>query len=87
MQRAALMRQLATARLLDPSPEAVERLDQSIIAAIRVNNLHLALRLMRFRKRVETQEPVEQRRARERVERLLEEAVARGVTGPVPPGQ
>jgi hypothetical protein len=82
------MRQLAAERLLDPSPEAVKRLEGSIIAAIRVNDLHEALRLMRFRKRVETQEPVEQRRARDRVERLLEEAVTKGVTGPAPiPGQ
>jgi hypothetical protein len=37
------MRQLATERLLDSSPEAVKRLEGSIIASIRVNSLHEAL--------------------------------------------
>jgi hypothetical protein len=47
-----LLRQLATMRLLDPSPAAVERLDASICAALGIDDYAQALRLVRYRQRV-----------------------------------
>jgi hypothetical protein len=49
-----LMRQLATARLLDPSPAAIKRLEESIGVAWSVDDFPQALRLVRYRQRTAT---------------------------------
>ena len=52
IRRAGMIRRLATERLLDPSPEAVERLEYSIADACNRLEVMEAKRLMGYRRRV-----------------------------------
>jgi hypothetical protein len=47
-----MIRQLATARLLDPSDEAVVRLQRSIILAVQNSEFHKAKWLMGYRRQI-----------------------------------
>ena len=51
----SLLRELAWRRLLDPSPAAVERLEQSFFAAMFAAKWNVAKRLLAFRRQVGAQ--------------------------------